>query len=401
MKNAFLVNEMLTVVLNDGTLCTKSGMTKEDYFRIIEMSDDEIKKAMRPNLAKEEEKIIQKKRLFAKLDDLVKTGLFTLNNGVLYRVGINLSIPELLASEFVKAYENYLNDDFNILTLENYPDFKKLDNFWMWLSLNPNEESRNDLFRFLDKHQMAITPEGMVLAYRRVYSTNKTNSELINFISNQWLKVKTVWKKKPSDYWVWSLDEGGYKLINSNTPNSGIESNIGNLDYLYKNMEEFAEQQFTDAHTRSFNYKIGIENRMERHEGNQSNQVSCSKGFHLASPAYSYSGFGDTPVLCVFNPKDALAVPHNEDGKLRVCAFTIVAVLEEDEDGNFLDQDLELNDVLGEHYQQQVNNLEELVQNNNAYELKINNILSGVTDAVLDNILERANNVINDRVVNI
>jgi hypothetical protein len=400
MKNAFLVNEMLTIVLNDGTLCTKSGMTSEDYFRIIEMSDEDIKKTMRPNLAKEEEKIIQKKRLFAKLTDLVSTNLFTLNNGVLYRIGINLSVPELLASEFVKAYENYINDDNFGIILEDYPEFKKLDNFWMWLSLNPNEESRNDLFRFLDKHQLAITPEGMILAYRRVYTVSEVNKAVISFVSNQWIKVKTIWKKKPSDYEVFKKD-GEYFITSKSADKVDYDSHVGNLDSLYNNLEQFGESQFTDAHTRSFNYKIGVENRMERHQGNQSNQVSCSKGFHLASPAYSYSGFGDTPVLCVFNPKDALAVPNGEDGKLRVCAFTIVAVLEEEEDGKFLDQSLDLNDVLGQHYQEQIDELQKLVSSNTAYELKINNILSGVTEDTLENILDRANDVINNRTINV
>jgi hypothetical protein len=121
----------------------------------------------------------------------------------------------------------------------------------------------------------------------------------------------------------------------------------------------------------------------------------------LANKNYDYNGFGDTPVLCAFNPMDVLAVPHNEDGKLRVCAFTIVAVLEEDEDGTFLDQDLDLSDVLTEHYDTQLSNLKELVASNSAYELKINNILSGVTDGTLENIIERAQEVIDNKVFNL
>jgi hypothetical protein len=277
MKFANFVNGLLTVVLDDGTLCTKSGMTREDYFKIIELSDTDIKKEMRPNLLKEEVKQIEKKRLLSTIDDMVRqTGLFTKVGDAVYRNGINLSIPELLALELCKVYNQWIDDSFDEV-FENYPEFQKLDNFWMWLSLNPNEESRNDLFRFLNTHQMSITSEGMVLAYRRVYATNTVNKEIISFVSNQWIKVKTVWKKKPSDYEVFKKN-GEYFITSKSADKVDYDSHTGNLDSLYKNLEQFGESQFTDAHTRSFNYKIGVENRMERHQGNQSNQVSCSKG---------------------------------------------------------------------------------------------------------------------------
>jgi hypothetical protein len=268
----------------------------------------------------------------------------------------------------------------------------------MWCSLNPKAESREDLFRFLQHHEMQITNQGMFLAYRRVVTTGTNNIGLVNFVSNNYVKVKSKWKKNPKDFIVYEKD--GMLELSSNTKDSSY-TNKGTLEQLYLDLPNLQTSQFTDAHTKTMDYRIGVEARIERHQGNQSNQVSCSKGLHVASKAYDYSGFGDTAILVAVNPMDVLAVPKGEDGKLRTCAFTPVAVLEQDEENNILaDDDMEVEDLLFTHYEEQVAKLEEMISNNSAYELNVNHILNAPSHHMLSNILsnlQSAEEIINSR----
>jgi hypothetical protein len=286
---------------------------------------------------------------------------------------------------------------------EDREDFQAIDRFWMWCSLNPNAESREDLFRFLKYHEMQLTNQGMFLAYRRVVSKNAQNKGLVGFVSSNYVKVKANWKKNPIHYTVYEKD-GIYELfhVTNDTPSEDYTYDaIGNLQDLYLNLPTMQEDQFTDAHTHTMDYRIGVEARIERYQGNQSNQVSCSKGLHVASKAYDYSGFGDTAILVAVNPMDVLAVPRGEDGKLRTCAFTPVAVLEVDEENNILqDESLDFSDLLFTHYEEQVENLRSMLETNTAYELNVNHILNAPSQHMLDTILSNlksAEEIINNR----
>ena len=246
---------------------------------------------------------------------------------------------------------------------------------------------------------MKITNQGMFLAYRRVVSKGSNNKGLVNFVSNKYIQVKTKWKKDTTDYLVCEKD-GMLELKKVEADLTGYTTK-GGLQELYLNLPHLVESQFTDNHTHSMDYRIGVEARIERHAGNQSNQVTCSKGLHVASKEYNYSGFGDTAIMVAVNPMDVLAVPHGEDGKLRTCAFTPVAVLEESEENEILQENIDVSDLLFTHYDEQVNKLREMLSNNTAYELNINHILGVVDQSSLMNILtnlEYMQSVINDRV---
>jgi hypothetical protein len=304
--------------------------------------------------------------------------------------------------KYVEVYTEWLDyyevSDDDLDSLESTTEFQAVDRFWMWCSLNPNAESREDLFRFLQHHEMQITNQGMFLAYRRVVTTGTSNIGLVNFVSNNYVKVKSKWKKNPKDFIVYEKD--GMLELSSSTKDSSY-TNKGTLEQLYLDLPNLQTSQFTDAHTKTMDYRIGVEARIERHQGNQSNQVSCSKGLHVASKAYDYSGFGDTAILVAVNPMDVLAVPRGEDGKLRTCAFTPVAVLEQDEENNILaDDDMEVEDLLFTHYEEQVAKLEEMISNNSAYELNVNHILNAPSHHMLSNILsnlQSAEEIINSR----
>jgi hypothetical protein len=400
------IDGSVTVITNTGDVITASNVSEETFKKIYAYAQQDnveaIKQLLVPELCNEEKKFIAKKQVVENIHTMAQhlTHLFEIKNDALYRIGIELSVPEELALKYVEVYTEWLDysEDADIEDIEEMSEFQALDRFWMWCSLNPNAESREDLFRFLQHHEMQITNQGMFLAYRRVVTTGTNNIGLVNFVSNNYVKVKSKWKKNPKDFIVYEKD--GMLELSSNTKDSSY-TNKGTLEQLYLDLPNLQTSQFTDAHTKTMDYRIGVEARIERHQGNQSNQVSCSKGLHVASKAYDYSGFGDTAILVAVNPMDVLAVPRGEDGKLRTCAFTPVAVLEQDEENNILaDDDMEVEDLLFTHYEEQVAKLEEMISNNSAYELNVNHILNAPSHYMLSNILsnlQSAEEIINSR----
>jgi hypothetical protein len=402
------IDGSVTVITNTGDVITASNVSEETFKKVYayvqENNVEAIKQLLVPELCNEEKKFIAKKQAVENIHTMAQhlTHLFEIKNNALYRIGIELSVPEELALKYVQVYTEWLDyyevSDDDSDSLESTTEFQAVDRFWMWCSLNPNAESREDLFRFLQHHEMQITNQGMFLAYRRVVTTGTSNIGLVNFVSNNYVKVKSKWKKNPKDFIVYEKD--GMLELSSSTKDSSY-TNKGTLEQLYLDLPNLQTSQFTDAHTKTMDYRIGVEARIERHQGNQSNQVSCSKGLHVASKAYDYSGFGDTAILVAVNPMDVLAVPKGEDGKLRTCAFTPVAVLEQDEENNILaDDDMEVEDLLFTHYEEQVAKLEEMISNNSAYELNVNHILNAPSHYMLSNILsnlQSAEEIINSR----
>ncbi len=402
------IDSTVTVVTDDGQIISAT-CTDEQFKQVFEHvkagNVEAVKSILVPELCEEEKKFVAKKRIVENIHTMAQhmPNLFMIKDNALYRLGIQLSVPEDLALAYVEAYQNWQDSEISgFMGFDEVEPFQALDRFWMWCSLNPNAESREDLFRFLQHHEMQITSQGMFLAYRRVVAKSKSNIGLVNFVSNAYVKVKAKWKKNPKHYYIYVKD-GILELMHDDVePDDDYTYELkGNLQELYLDLPNLTQEQFTDAHTHTMDYRIGVEARIERGQGNQSNQVSCSKGLHVASKAYDYSGFGDTAIIVAVNPMDVLAVPRGEDGKLRTCAFTPVAVLEEGEENKLLDEsDLDFTDILFNHYNEQVENLQNLIQNSSAYELNVNHILNAPSQFMLDSILSnlsQAEEVINNR----
>ena len=387
---ALLKGKMLTVFFSNGDIVTNTEASKEMYMQVMSTDDeDSIRELVVPELSGAELKIAVKQDGMSTIDMLIEDELFYRVGEAIYRTGIELSLPELVLNEYIGAY---MTRD------EESKRFKTIDNFWKWLSLCPNAESREDLYKFLAKHGMMITPQGMVLAYRRVVAKSEDGTKRISAISNLYIKVRTVWKYNPNLYSI-IMKDGEYKALKTSKVRS-TDDIIGQLDLLYKAITEEDTQQFTDNHTKSYDYRIGVENRMDRGSGDQSNRSSCSTGFHLASKHYNYGSFGDSAVLCVFNPMDTLAVPQGEDGKLRICAFTILATLEDGEENNILDG-ADLSELVIDHYEDQVGRLEELLDNNTPYELSVNNVLNGYEHIDMDSMIEHARESVEGKLIKI
>jgi len=318
-KMVKFVNNVLTVVMKDGSIISKSDATIQD-FRDVKgvQSEEDLFFIMSTDRVKEDraefEKELEKNKAVVKgFPILEDTGDFIIEGDTvhlkeLYDKGVRRTIPKLLVEKFSEIAGYYEEYGIDYYTLKDDVEYNSLKKFWLKCCLNPNAQSAEDLYRFLEKHNFKIDKHGNFYAYRRVVSIkNSTDKALVDFVSNAYNKVKAVWKKKPSDYTVLNSDEG-YKIGKVNSKDDGQDISLGNLEQLYLDLPEMAENRYTAWHGKGEDYRVGKTNSMPRDEGDDNNQISCSRGYHVASQAYDYSGFGDTPILAIVNPMDVLSV---------------------------------------------------------------------------------------------
>lgn len=411
-----LVNNNLTVVLQDGSIISKSNATENDVQEIkLATSESEILRIVKDvniqqekitkELTKEDiEMYSEGFELFKYLDDFYTEG------NTVYLSGTNRSLPDLLVKKFIEiitrvdkvfseeSLQEKLNKD------EEYLSHKK---FFMWCCLNPNAQSAEDLYGFLEKHNMKIDRHGNFYAYRRVKTVGNDSKELVDFISNAYNKIKAVWKKSPKKFKVVTIpDSNKYELKQYDFNVEDTEYIcLGDLEYLYLNLPNMKENRYTDAHTRKMDYRVGQIASIPRDEGDDDNTVNCGKGLHVCSSEYDYSGFGDVPVLAIVNPMDVLAAPINEVSKLRTSRWFFAMTLPENEKYILDERDfnvLELGDIYNEKC---FEDIEEHVKNGFTQEVKRHTFtlptLSSKELSLIINSLEEMSNVINNRVVDL
>lgn len=371
-KSIFYVNNHLTVVLESGTVLG-ANVDNNIYQQVLLAStEEEILQLIYPIsvATSNDEKISElqeTKEIIENFSVLEESGDFTVVDGSVYMNNINRSLPKLLAKKFqdiLIKMEEANDGDFDSL----FTEYESLMKFWMKCCLNPNAKSAEDLYIFLSNHQFKIDRHGNFYAYRRVVTENESNKELVDFVSNTYNKVKAVWKKSPKNFNVYN--NGGFTIVDITKQNHGKNGFVGNLQELYLDLPNMQEKTYTDNHTRSFDYKVGTVITMPRNEGDDDNTVSCSKGFHAASKAYDYSGFGDTDILMIINPMDVLAVPVGEVGKLRTCRWFFACTLDKNEQYILDEEDFDVTE-LGDIFEEQMSeNLEEKVKIGFAEEVK-------------------------------
>ena len=348
--NIKMVNDTLTIVLNDGSIITKSHATAGDFDKAREcktescllslVSSPEIKEEKRKAEAEyEKAKAIQRGAEFlATLEE------FEMKNGSLYLKGISRSLPPLLVEEFLEVVGKHGDTDSD--------EFNALHRFFMWCCLNPRAEVADKLFTFLKKNSFSITKQGFFVALRNVVTLHGS-TELVQFISNAYNKVKAVWKKKPDEYHVF-LENGEYKMVHKDAiykeetckcsycDGSGTipecdewedseecpECNgtgkyedlvlavegedLGDLTELYLDLPNRAENRFTDAYTKTFDIRIGRPVTMPMESCRWNTDDCGSAGLHFTSDEIHYVGCGDTSVLVLINPMKVVGIGESK-----------------------------------------------------------------------------------------
>jgi hypothetical protein len=212
-SNIKFVNDVLTIILKDGDIISKHPATIEDFNRArdarseIELFTVCSSKEGLEEKRKFEEEVKRNAAILEGCKKLAKLTDFDLRDGSIYMSGINRSLPPLMVEEFasIVGRRNPLEP------LSDNEEYEALKRFWMWCCLNPRAEVAEKLFEFLKKNSFSITKQGFFVALRNIVTLHGS-TELVQFISNAYNKVKAVWKKKPDEYHVF-LENGEYKMV--------------------------------------------------------------------------------------------------------------------------------------------------------------------------------------------
>lgn len=359
-----MVNDTLTVVLNDGTIISKPNSCEDDFFAVSEaksveeilavMSSAEVLADVQKAKAEAARiKALQKGiKLLADLPD------FTVEGNTVYLAGTSRSLPQLLVEKFIEVVDRVgqqMADDRSFHeALNDDEEYVALKNFFMWCCLNPRAEVAHELYRFLTENSFRITKQGFVVALRNVVTLHGS-PELVHFVSNAYNKVKAVWKKNPDQYTVF-LENGEYKLVHDDKlfeeeehhttdcpecngaggwyndedewedcdvcDGSGeVEEysytttvpvnhgeKIGGLTELYLDLPNREENRFTDDWTKTFDIRIGQVTSMPKEDCNWSTQDCAAAGLHFTADQIHYVGCGDQSVIVLINPMKVVGI---------------------------------------------------------------------------------------------
>jgi len=190
------------------------------------------------------------KMKFARLSDQV-----TVENGKVFLDGVEM--------------KNALTDQI-VRVLQEGGEFKSLVNFYEKLQSNPNEDSREQLYRWLASEDFTITDEGLIVGYKSVY-------------------------KNP---------DGSFRSTRG-----------GNEDVRVNDVVQRGV----------ITQKIGDTVEMARDVVHHDPSAACHIGLHVGNYEYASTFSGDTVLEVRVNPRDVVSVPSDsQDSKMRVCRYVVV-----------------------------------------------------------------------------
>ena len=162
-----------------------------------------------------------------------------------------------------------------------------LVNYFERVQQNPQEDSREQLFDWVAAHDVTITADGLLKAYKGV-------------------------SRRSDGLSPWESGFSGTAIVNG------------------------------EVFTGRIPYDIGDEVEMPRSEVTHDPAAACSAGLHVGTFAYAQSYAQAAMLEVLVDPRDVVSVPHDGGGaKIRVCRFTILDVTEK-EDTRALADDVDL-----------------------------------------------------------
>jgi len=362
--NIKFVNDVLTVVLNDGNIISKHPATVDDFQRARNAKNEVelfaicmVSEVYNDKRTKEQE--IEKMKALAEGAKKLSAypDYFEVRDGSVYVTGISRSLPPLLVEEFLLVISKHNP----LVALDTDDNFTALYNFWMWCCLNPRAEVADKLFNFLKKNSFKITKQGFFTALRNVVTIHG-GTEFVQFVSESYNKVKAVWNKSPDKYTVF-LEDGKYKIVHEddlteeetlttttcpeclgeggwedeyNDTDDWVEcetcsgtgevdeythtntwpvnhgERIGGLTELYLDLPNREENRFTDAHTGTFDIRVGQVVNMDPAKCRWNTDDCGAEGLHFTSDEIHYVGCGDQSVLVLINPMKVVGIGESK-----------------------------------------------------------------------------------------
>jgi hypothetical protein len=126
----------------------------------------------------------------------VEGGIFEVKNSALYVKGIDISLPNSMITKFSEILDK---NDPKLLN--------KYINFWKWLSLNPDAESREDMINWVTSQNLPILDSGLIMTFRRVLRVKGQNYDHIEFVTNLINKLRSDKKSTNVNYYGFTQDE--------------------------------------------------------------------------------------------------------------------------------------------------------------------------------------------------
>jgi hypothetical protein len=312
--SAKLVNDILVATMKDGRILTKQNATSEDFNNMLHATtESQLNQIFSTSEgisehAKNEEEKDKVVKIHSNIQILVDSGDFEFRNDAIYMKEVNRSMPELLIEQFASLFQKY-----NGLDVLRTGEYQSLKNFFLWCCLNPRAEVANDLYNFLYKNSFRITKQGFFVALRNVVTVHTENEEdrnLVEFISNSYNKTRAIWKKKPSYFDVYKQDDEYLMHLRQKEDSSLTYDGelLGDLESLYKDLPNMLGNRYTDAHTETFDIRVGRVVSMPMNLCDWSTADCSTGGLHFTADNIHYVGCGDTSVLVLINPMTVVGI---------------------------------------------------------------------------------------------
>jgi hypothetical protein len=338
IRNATSKEEVLNLLIPKNSKGSDYDLDKEE---------DDIKTQIAPIVS-----------ILSEIDDFEVVGEDVFLKGVK-----SIAIPSSIVAEFIRIVsemDKNREKDYGLEYISKDCDleeeFNALLMFTYKLLLNPIEQSRQDCLEYVKKYDIKLTNTGNMIMYRRIVSVGNSNKDLIDFVSKQYLKVKS-WKKNPSNYEI--FDDNGL-ILTQGYKRHDYNNFKGNLKDLYNSLSTLEENRYTDDYTKSYDIRIGEIYKIREEDIDINKHGSCGGALHIADgKVFNYRGFGDTPVVTLTDPRHIYKMDSGSKGKIGVKQMFIMAVTEQDENGDYIDID-----------SQTVVNFDELYHNQTIEELQ-------------------------------
>lgn len=267
---------------------------KEETALVIQkkVEKKEIKKVKKT--LKEEQKVIAEKsqaiRSYLKGDKR-----FTQIGDQVYLTGFE-SVPMPLM---------LVNTLLTMIALKENVDY--LINFWKLCLLNPNPIARNKLFGYLSRHKLVITPNGYIVTYRNVKSTNNPDVFTSAHTGREEYRIGEVFRMDRAQ-----CDEDGRNDC-SRGLHTGTPAFLG-IHGLDKIGDGYVDRG-----------KVQIKTKEEG--GGQGTGYGSSytkKEIEVLRTQTFTTSFGNQAVICLVNPMHVVSVPDSDTRKLRSCELYFV-----------------------------------------------------------------------------
>lgn len=406
----------LTVITCDGDTFEAFNVEQDLISQLRDADNETIIRLLSPkvevkpeeyNVEQEEKELVSNfLDIFEGIDDFEVLG-----NSVYFKGIRSVEIPSLIVARFVELLQKRRDTEVDVMTLEK--DFEDLDiidteyqtlkAFTLKLLLNPLQESRENALNFVRNFDIKMTNTGNLIMYRRIVAKSNSNKELIEFVSKQYLKVKS-WKKSPKNYAV-GLRTNGYELTKIALEDKDFKwedikhAFIGNLADLYNNLSELKENRYTDDYTRSYDIRIGATYKINEEDIDLNKNGSCGGALHVADgKKFNYSGFGNTPVVCIINPMHIYKMDSGHSGKIGVRQMFIAAITTQNEDGNY--EDIDSQDLVNFDEMYHTESIEELTQALQSKSLDATSVSTAMSEVSLKDV-ENITSLLKNRIITV